>query len=103
MSDSMAIAASETPTSSVCSLITTTKTAMQDGIADARATVEEAWPKVTEAVNKGIYNLAYGLAFGVTFPVVLVAKSVPQNNCLVWGFIDGAKSAKAAVKRLDAK
>ena len=100
MSNTMAVAAIETPASTACGLIATTRTAVQDGIADARATVEEAWPKVTEAVNKGIYNLAYGVAFGVAFPVVLVAKSVPQNNSIVWGLVDGARAAKSAVKRL---
>lgn len=81
----------------------TTRDAVLDGIADARATVEEAWPKVAESVNKGIYNLAYGVAFGVAFPVVLIGKSIPQNNCVVWGLIDGAKAARTAVNRISFK
>lgn len=96
-------AAPEVSTTSVKNLLTTTRHAVQEGIADARASVEEALPKVAEAINKGIYNVAYGLAFGVTFPVVLIAKAVPQNNCVVWGFVDGAKAARTAVDRLSVK
>lgn len=66
---------------------------METGIADARAAVEETWPKITEALGKSVYNSAYGLAFGLTFPVLLVAKAIPQNNCVVWGLIDGSKAA----------
>ena len=103
MSNAVTVVVPDSPTSSVSNFLSTTRNAVQDGIADARATVEEAWPKVAEAVNKGVYNFAYGLAFGVAFPVVLVAKAIPQNNCVVWGFIDGANSARQAVKRLSDK
>ena len=102
MSNAVTVAVAEVP-STAKSFLLTTRTAVQDGIADARAKVEEAWPKVTETLNKGLYKLAYGLAFGVTFPVVLVAKSIPQNNCVVWGLVDGANSARAAVNRLTVK
>jgi hypothetical protein len=102
MSNAVAVAVDEAQ-SSASGILTTTRNAIQDGIADARATVEEAWPKVTEAVGKGVYKLAYGLAFGVTFPVLLVAKSIPQNNCVVWGLVDGSKAAREAVGRLTAK
>jgi len=103
MSNVITVSAPETATSCVTNFMSTTRTAVQDGIADARAKVEEAWPKVAETINKGVYNVAYGLAFGLAFPVVLVAKTVPQNNCVVWGLVDGARSAKSAVDRLTAK
>jgi hypothetical protein len=75
------------------------KDAVQSGFIDARASVELALPKVTEAINKGIYTLAYGMAFGVAFPVMLVAKSLPQNNSIAWGLIDGAQAAHKAACR----
>ncbi len=75
------------------------KDAVQSGVADARASVEQVIPKIGAAINKGIYSLAYGLSFGVAFPVVLVAKSLPQNNCIAWGFTDGAQAAKNAAHR----
>lgn len=103
MSNAVAVATPETNSSSVKNFLSTTRTAMQDGIADARASVEEAWPKVAETINKGVYNLAYGVAFGLTFPVVFVAKVVPQNNCVVWGLVDGARAAQAAADRVTSK
>lgn len=100
MSNAVTVPVSEAPRTSVTTLLRTTKDAVQDGIADARASVEEAWPKVVETMNRGIYHMAYGIAFGVTFPIVLVAKSVPQNNCIVWGLVDGAKAARCAANRV---
>lgn len=102
MSNAVAVAPAET-NSSVSNFLSTTRTAVQDGIADARASVEEAWPKVAESINKGVYNLAYGMAFGLTFPVIFIAKVVPQNNCVVWGLADGARAAQAAVDRVTSK
>jgi hypothetical protein len=96
MSDAIAATA---PASTGASILATTKDAVQSGIADARASVEEAWPKVTETIGKGFYNLAYGMAFGVAFPVVLVAKVLPQNNSIAWGLIDGAQAARKAANR----
>jgi hypothetical protein len=84
----------------VKSFFQTTSTAFQNGIADARASAEEAWPKVADAVNKGMYNMAYGMAFGVTFPMVFIARAIPQNNCIVWGLVDGARAARSAADRL---
>ncbi|MDB5335713.1 MAG: hypothetical protein JWN70_1332 [Planctomycetaceae bacterium] len=75
------------------------KDAVQSGVADARASVEQVIPKIAAAINKGIYSLAYGMSFGVAFPVVLMAKSLPQNNSIAWGFIDGAQAAKKAANR----
>jgi hypothetical protein len=93
MSEVMAATFNETATEATNNFLATTKSAVESGIADARASVEETWPKITEAVGKGVYNSAYGVAFGVTFPILLLAKSLPQNNSLVWGFVDGARAA----------
>jgi hypothetical protein len=60
---------------------------------------QQRWNEVSATVNKGIYSSAYGLAFGVSFPVLLIAKSLPRNNCIVWGFIDGAKAARSQCDR----
>lgn len=85
--------------SSVSNFLASTRHAVEDGISDARATIEQAWPKVTGTIGKGVYGLAYGVAFGVTFPVVLVAKVLPHNNCIGWGLMDGAHAANSAVDR----
>ncbi len=93
MSEAMAATMNETIAETSTNFLATTKNAFETGIADARASVEETWPKITDAVGKGVYNSAYGVAFGVTFPILLLAKSLPQNNCIIWGFVDGARAA----------
>lgn len=102
MSDAMTMTVNET-SGATTGILATTKQAMESGIADARATVEEAWPKITEAIGKGAYHSAYSVAFGVAFPILLVAKVIPQNNCIVWGFVDGAKAASKYCERTFAK
>jgi hypothetical protein len=99
MSEAMTMSVNQTNAEVSQGFLATTKNAMESGIADARASVEEAWPKITEAVGKGVYNSAYGLAFGLTIPVLLLAKTIPQNNCFVWGFVDGAKAASNYCER----
>jgi hypothetical protein len=92
MSEAMAMSVNEA-NAEAQSFLSKAKSAMESGIADARASVEESWPRITEAVGKGVYNSAYGLAFGLSFPVLLIAKTIPQNNSIVWGLVDGAKAA----------
>ena len=103
MSDAVAVTINDTIAETSTNFLATTKSAVESGIADARASVEETWPKITEAVGKGMYNSAYGLAFGVTFPILLLAKSIPQNNSIVWGFVDGAKAASKYCDRTFSK
>ena len=103
MSEAMAVTVNETTAETATNFLATTKSAFESGIADARASVEETWPKITDAVGKGMYNSAYGLAFGVTFPILLLAKSIPQNNCIVWGFVDGARAASKYCDRTFSK
>jgi len=102
MSEAMTMTINQTsiPTTGI---LATTKNAMESGIADARASVEEAWPKITEALGKGAYNSAYSVAFGVAFPILLFAKVIPQNNCFVWGLVDGARAASKYCDRTFAK
>ena len=46
------------------------------------------------------YKTCYAISYGVVFPSVLLAKSVPQDNALVHGFIDGARAAKDMVEEM---
>ena len=99
MSEAMAVTVNQTNSTTASGFLATTRNAVESGIADARATVEETWPKIADAVGNGVYNSAYGVAFGLTFPILLLAKAIPRNNCVVWGFIDGAKAAHAQTER----
>lgn len=73
--------------------------ALRAGMSDAQKSAEKMWPKIGAAVSKGVFSLGYGLGYGVAFPAVLIAKIVPQENCAVWGLIDGANVAKDSAWR----
>ena len=73
--------------------------ALRSGMADAQQSAEKVWPKIGAAFCKGMFNLGYGIGYGVAFPATLVAKTIPQENCAVWGLIDGANVAKETAYR----
>jgi hypothetical protein len=73
--------------------------ALRSGMSDAQQSAEKLWPKVGETLSQGVYNLGYGLGYGVAFPATLAARMVPQENCVVWGLIDGANVAKESANR----
>src|SRR3954469_7106276 len=67
--------------------------AARDGAADARARVDQALPAVNRFMSRFFYPTCYTISYGVVFPSVLLARSVPKNNPLVHGFVDGAHAA----------
>lgn len=67
--------------------------AAKSGAADARETAEKAFPVAANMLAKLAYNACYSLSYGVVFPTMLLARSVPKNNAVVHGFMDGAKAA----------
>lgn len=73
--------------------------ALRSGMSDAQQSAEKMWPKMGEALCKGVFNLGYGIGYGVAFPTTLAARMVPQENCVVWGLIDGANVAKETAYR----
>ena len=77
----------------------TASDALRSGMSDAQKSTERFWPQVGDAFSKGLFNLGYGLGYGVTFPSILAAKVIPQENCVVWGFIDGAHVAGDVASR----
>ena len=60
---------------------------------DARAKVDQALPAVNRFVSRFVYTTCYTLSYGVVFPSVLVARTIPKNNPVVHGLIDGAHAA----------
>jgi hypothetical protein len=44
--------------------------------------------------------MSYSFSYGTVFPVVFVAKSIPANNPVVTGMIDGARAANDWVDEL---
>jgi hypothetical protein len=67
--------------------------AAKDGALDARARVDQALPAVNRFVSRFVYTTCYTLSYGVVFPSVLVARTIPKNNPIVHGLVDGANAA----------
>ena len=44
-------------------------------------------------VSRFVYTTCYTVSYGVVFPSVLVARSIPKNNPIVHGLVDGAHAA----------
>lgn len=97
MSTDEATAGSSTPNSGTW--FDTASDALRSGMSDAQKSAERFWPQVGCALSKGIFNIGYGLGYGFTFPSVLVARVIPQENPVVWGFIDGARVASDTAYR----
>lgn len=66
----------------------------REGAADARQTAEAALPAATQFAARFLYTTCYTISYGVVFPTTLLAMSVPRNNALVRGLIDGSHAAQ---------
>jgi hypothetical protein len=67
--------------------------AAKDGAIDAKARVDQALPGVNRFVSRFVYTTCYTISYGVVFPSVLVVRSIPKNNPIVHGLVDGAHAA----------
>ena len=47
-----------------------------------------------------MYTTSYTFSYGIVFPAVLIAKSIPANNAVVHGFVDGARAASDMVDQM---
>jgi hypothetical protein len=74
--------------------------AAKDGAADAKATAGKMLPAAGRFLSRFVYTTSYTLSYGVVFPAVLIAKSMPANNAVVHGFVDGAKAANDMVAQM---
>lgn len=74
--------------------------AAKDGAADARARVDEALPAVNRFVSRLVYTTCYTISYGVVFPSVLLVRSIPRDNPIVHGFVDGAHAASDMVDEM---
>lgn len=78
--------------------------AMRDAIhsatEDAARTKEKlrnAGPAAMRSVSRFTYTSCYMVSYGVVYATVFLAKSIPQNNPIVEGFVDGGRAAIDAV------
>ena len=74
--------------------------AARDGASDAKAKVDQALPAVNRFVSRFVYTTCYTISYGVVFPSMLVARSIPKNNPIVHGLVDGAHAAVDMVEEM---
>ncbi len=72
-----------------------------EGTAKAKERPKASAPDVMQSLSRFAYTGSYMVAYGVVYASVFVAKSLPQDNPVMEGFIDGGKAAVDAVN--DAK
>lgn len=51
-------------------------------------------------LSRLVYTASYSVSYGVVFPVMFIVHSVPTENALVRGLVDGGRAARDAVAAL---
>jgi hypothetical protein len=93
-------ASSRDPLKTVADALDTAVKAAKDGAADAKATAGKAFPEAGRFLSRFVYTTSYTFSYGIVFPAVMIAKSIPTNNAVVHGFVDGARAASDMVDQL---
>jgi hypothetical protein len=76
--------------------------AARSGAADAREAAARFLPVATQLLKTCAYGTAYGISYGVVFPSYLVARTIPRDNPVVHGFVDGAAAAMDLARETEA-
>lgn len=63
----------------------------------AREKLRQAGPDVMRSASRFTYTSCYMISYGVVYATVFLAKSIPQDNPVMEGFIDGGRAAIDAV------
>jgi hypothetical protein len=71
--------------------------AAKGGTTDAKAAAGRALPAAGRFLSRFVYTTSYTFSYGFVFPAVLIARSIPANNAVVHGFVDGARAASDTV------
>jgi hypothetical protein len=93
-------ASSSDPLKAVADALETAVQAAKEGAADAKAMAEKALPATTRFLSRFVYTTSYTFSYGVVFPTVFAARSIPKNNAIVHGLVDGAQAAVDMVDQL---
>ena len=72
----------------------------KNGAMNGKATVEGALPAASRFLSRFVYTTTYTVSYGIVFPTILITKSIPTNNPVVHGFIDGAWAARERADQL---
>lgn len=63
----------------------------------AREKLSQIGPDVAHGASRFAYTTSYMISYGVVYATVFAAKSLPQDNPVMKGFIDGGRAAVDAV------
>jgi hypothetical protein len=91
------------PLKSVAEALEAAAQAVKEGASDAQETAASLLPDSEHFLSQLAYRTCYAISYGIVFPSVLVARSIPKNNALVHGLIDGAQAARDMVDEMKAK
>ena len=90
-------ASSNDPMKSIAGALDAAFKAAKGGTADARTAAGNALPAAGRLLSRVVYATSYTFSYGVVFPAVMIARSIPTNNSVVHGFVDGARAASDTV------
>jgi hypothetical protein len=68
-----------------------------DDAAKASEKVREVGAGAVQSLSRFAYTASYTVSYGVVYATVFVARSIPQNNPIVEGFVDGGRAALDAL------
>jgi hypothetical protein len=91
------VASSRDPLKDLADALDAAITGVKNRTVDANASGESLLSGGGQFLSRVLYKTSYALCYGVAFPAVLLATSVPANNAIVHGFIDGAHAANNRV------
>ena len=102
MSESDASVSQHDPLKAVADAMEAAVQAAQDGASSARDSAARFLPEASSMLARAAYSTCYGISYGLVFPSVLVARSIPQNNPLIHGLVDGAHAARDMISEMKA-
>jgi hypothetical protein len=95
--------ASRDPLKTIADALDTAVQAAKDGAADAKATAGKVLPAAGRFLSRFVYTTSYTFSYGVVFPAMLLATSIPPNNAVVHGLVDGAHAASDLVSQMKSR
>ncbi len=95
--------ASRDPLKTIADALDTAVQAAKDGAADAKATAGKVLPAAGRFLSRFVYTSSYTFSYGVVFPAMLIATSIPANNAVVHGLVDGAHAASDQVSQMKSR
>ena len=91
------------PLKAVADALESASAAVKQGAADAGATAAAAVPVARKMMADAVYKACYGISYGVVFPTMLIARSIPPDNPIVHGLVDGSRAAIDMVNEIKGK